>query len=683
MLENFNKQQIIDDENKNVKDTNNFIYNVIKKKNDFVYNGAYVVKNGDLIITDKTPTFSEIPVIEKGKEVIVHCTNFPPQDSVVLSDYDEGKIGNHHISYNGKSMDVFSTIHKHEVHFSTNSMFKSGVSNNLNKNTYMIVDLKEPHKSEIESDNRNDGWTKGSNLKLSPYAVILVNYADKDNVPDKIKNSDRTIFYYGNPEKCLNNFLQTNGYEVYKNNEKDLSYPLSARCLVENVQTARDYIANFINNTPNQTYNGSAPIIKKDDIGIFFDILDSDKLCQRTASSPRLTNKLKSEGRIPDNVNSKRFERFIQNLAILGVKRTKDGNFTFEADDLVGLNNFNSIMKYEKENEYGYKESDEFVKLTDFINSKDYSSIYKLYFTYVDKKENNIFDIENKINNNDEVSYEDQYKYLYFIKYNKSIPENNKVVELLHQFDGISFEQIRHLGPYERRLTVNTANFFLSLLNDDSVQFEVKDPVLLGSVNGYNYPSYDLNKLVLTAKTSDEVYNNYCKKYGIDLNKNKWIYTYEDYLKKLDGSLKSTYELKKEMNDKMADNPDYHLSLIDDITNCDFSYCKLSCDVVDTAIRFSVNLKKLLKQKDMKHNHPTASGKQNDANSDKKSTGYDQEAVEFDKENIGSNQKAVEFDKENIISNQKAVEFDKEGFPKGYLDNIAKNLNNRNDSDGR
>ena len=147
--------------------------------------------------------------------------------------------------------------------------------------------------------------------------------------------------------------------------------------------------------------------------------------------------------------------------------------------------------------------------------------------------------------------------------------------------------------------------------------------------------------------------------------------------------MKSTYELKKEMNDKMADNPDYHLSLIDDTTNCDFSYCKLSCDVVDTAIRFSVNLKKLLKQKDMKHNHPTASGKQNDANSDKKSTGYDQEAVEFDKENIGSNQKAVEFDKENIISNQKAVEFDKEGFPKGYLDNIAKNLNNRNDSDGR
>lgn len=215
--------------------------------------------NGRILITDS----KELYVNEErsDEKVLVHSTDFWPENHRILSAFDGNKRGNCQITYQGETKDVQCLMHRHETHFTINSRVgntSDGLGNWTSK-PFMIVEPLKFHKDEMESFSPNDAWTKGKSLTLSDQAVILVDINQIDKVPKQklLEQEYKIVYFSGDPVKCLRNFLKYNNYQVLSNEPNDPSHAHSTRIVQEDGLNARDLAINFMYDN---SYDGKSKI---------------------------------------------------------------------------------------------------------------------------------------------------------------------------------------------------------------------------------------------------------------------------------------------------------------------------------------------------------------------------------------------------------------------------------------
>lgn len=298
----------------------------------------FKLEDDKIIVTDyneKGPE-SSIPFDEKEKKVLVHCTDFFPKNKTILSNYDGGKAIKKRISYRGIEKDVLFLSHRHEVHFTINArVTNTGAGEgNWDNSNFMIIDNYDIHKSEIESLDSSDSWTKGTSVSLSDDAVVMVRIQDKDNLPistNELSNYN-VVYYDGNPKQCLENFLKVNEYKLFKTDANCGSHNRSTRAKQEIISDNRDMAINFLKDN---TYDGKQDILLSEaDILMICDIALSSYQIQLTEIFD--FDKIKSMlyTLISDEEKWK-FVNLAKFVVSTGIKPTDNGCYTFKRDDEI------------------------------------------------------------------------------------------------------------------------------------------------------------------------------------------------------------------------------------------------------------------------------------------------------------------------------------------------------------
>ncbi len=298
--------------------------------------------DGELVITDKAmgliqpSELANSTQVEPGKKVLVHCTNFFPKDNVILSDYNGEKIGYPvTMEYHGVKKEVRNLVHRHEVHCTINNRVENtGAGEGKWDNpSYIVIDRYDVHQDEIESYNPSDTWTKGTNIKLSKNAVIMVRLQDKGKIPVHKDDLDKynIVYYDGDPTFCLKNFLKINGYEIFQTDPNYPGHSASARHDAEYFLGNRDRAINFVkDNTyfPNEPHVFSveelAPIV---DVGVAN--IGTNYLISPEQETLCLGNRELSKDQKLEYLKVAKF------VIGSGLRRTEDGGYTFASDEEV------------------------------------------------------------------------------------------------------------------------------------------------------------------------------------------------------------------------------------------------------------------------------------------------------------------------------------------------------------
>ena len=288
--------------------------------------------DNNLVITDKKLTTYPEP---SNNLVLVHCTNFFPINNTILSNYDGNDIGSIEIEYNGVVKKITALSHRHEVHFTINNIVHSTGDGrgNWDSPTYIIIDNYEPHEQEIENVSNSDSWTKGTSLKLTKDAVILMKIEDKDKLPKEELEKYHIVYYEGNPQVCLTNFLKLNGYPILKTDSNDASHEHSLRIIQERGTQNRDLAINFIRNTP---YLEKQPLeFTMEELVQIIDIMLQFPIRFRISFENLKTQKIEICGQEVKNENKDIYIKLIKTIIISGIRKGADNKYSFEDDNVI------------------------------------------------------------------------------------------------------------------------------------------------------------------------------------------------------------------------------------------------------------------------------------------------------------------------------------------------------------
>ncbi|MCI9177991.1 MAG: hypothetical protein HFJ28_05460 [Clostridia bacterium] len=291
--------------------------------------GCMQEQDGMLIITDRTV---DLPNKEpKEDKVLVHCTNFFPQNHTILSDYDGGKIGSTIAEYRGVRKEVKALIPRHEVHFTINNRVENtgAGEGNWDNPSYIIIDRCELHEAEMESTNPSDSWTKGTSMQLSDDAIIMVRLEENLKLPITKEEMQKynIVFYEGDATKCLRNFLRLNQYEILKTDANYAGHFHSSRIVQEKGVVARNIATNFMQD--NTYFLKDPPVFTQEEIGQIADIgMNYQADILSPAQEALATTQIGED--------KKRQYSALMNFVIgSGMKKLPDGRYTFKDDTQI------------------------------------------------------------------------------------------------------------------------------------------------------------------------------------------------------------------------------------------------------------------------------------------------------------------------------------------------------------
>lgn len=310
--------------------------------------------NGELVITDGNVGIVGYKVAKNQTEVgperrvLVHCTNFFPKNNVILSDYDGEKIGYPvRMHYHGVEKEVRGLVHRHEVHCCVNARVEStgDGAGNWASPSYIVIDRYDAHQNELESLGASDTWTKGTSIKLTKDAVIMVKLQDKEKLPIDKNDRDKynIVYYEGNPTTCLQNFLRLNDYEIFETDARNPAHAHSIRKIAENYLNDRDLAINFVKD--NTFFSKESPVFSAEELAPIVDVAITNSLGGTAIS---LLDYKQEDILLSDKKISKKEEKDYIEVAKFvigsGLKKTDDGRYTFASDDEV-LDTIEEICK--------------------------------------------------------------------------------------------------------------------------------------------------------------------------------------------------------------------------------------------------------------------------------------------------------------------------------------------------
>lgn len=196
---------------------------------------GFIYINSDNLNYLPTKEISDATNIDE--KMLIHSTNFFPKDGKILTGVEGHKIEKKvDITYKDfkRTFSVYSS--RNTVHFILNNV----VSNHMYgvfPDDYIILEPLRNHVDQIVSENPSDTWTRGS-VTLSKDAIILVKKNKLKKIPEELRKKYNIILYDGDRKICVENLLDSMGYQVSK---IDLGYAGHAHSIDAELETCIRY----------------------------------------------------------------------------------------------------------------------------------------------------------------------------------------------------------------------------------------------------------------------------------------------------------------------------------------------------------------------------------------------------------------------------------------------------------
>lgn len=368
---------------------------------DIVENLAQIVKieDGKIVISGDSKVFDQLSLSYSGNEygnnyttfeipeedrVLVHSTNYFPNDKTIKTLYDGKKEYTIPININGEKKEVTFRHHRHTAHFVTNGVVRNtGDGNTWENMKYIVFEPASLHKNQIVSRSFSDTFTNGS-VKLSDEAILMVEKDAYDKLTDEQKKNYNIILYTGDFRQAVQNLLVLGNQKLSYTDANDPIHSLSINNAFEKNLNYRDMCLNCV---INRTFDGSSRItITLDELVQIINILKENHL-------KRITKCFTNNDKLIDDA----LLTFIYGS---GIVDNKDGTFSIMSEEevknryihdnsLVGKvevsdadlqeainikNIYENVLRQDeiKQNEYNQmlEELDEAYELNDFLSTK-------------------------------------------------------------------------------------------------------------------------------------------------------------------------------------------------------------------------------------------------------------------------------------------------------------------------
>lgn len=357
------------------------------------------IEDGKIIISGDSKVFDKVQLSYSGNEygnnyttfeipeedrVLVHSTNYFPNDKTIKTLYDGKKEYTVPIKINGEKKEVTFRHHRHTAHFVTNGVVRNtGDGNTWENMKYIVFEPASFHKDQIVSSEFSDTFTNGS-VKLSDKAILMVEKDAYDKLTDEQKKNYNIILYTGDFRQAVQNLLVLDNQKLSYTDANDPIHSLSINNAFEKNLNYRDMCLNCV---INRTFDGSSRItITLDELVQIINILKENHL-------KRITKCFTNNDKLIDDY----LLTFIYGS---GIVDNKDGTFSIMSEEevknryirdnsLVGKvevsnvdlqeainikNIYENVLRQDeiKQNEYNQmlEELDEAYELNDYLSTK-------------------------------------------------------------------------------------------------------------------------------------------------------------------------------------------------------------------------------------------------------------------------------------------------------------------------
>ena len=207
-----------------------------------VFDGTFLFQEGNEYSNNYTSR-----VIPEEDRILVHCTNYFPNDGIIKTLYDGKKEFTIPIEVNGEEKEVDYRHHRHTAHFVSNGVVGNTGDGNIWENMkYIVFEPASFHKDQIVNDSFSDMFTNGS-VKLSDKAILMVEKDAYDKLTEEQKQNYNVILYTGNFRQAVQNLLVLGNQKLALTNAQDNSHALSINHQMEVNLNYRDMCLNYVN----------------------------------------------------------------------------------------------------------------------------------------------------------------------------------------------------------------------------------------------------------------------------------------------------------------------------------------------------------------------------------------------------------------------------------------------------
>lgn len=311
----------------------------IKKTTESIFK---LDEKGRLIIDSSLPVKAESVGFEElnkngyseiaDKMMMVHVTDFFPQNHTILNNYEGKKMGSDIFDYEGVKIRLSTVIHRHTIHFTLNNVVHStgDGAGTWGREKYIVLEPFKYHtKDKICNLGPEDSYIYG-NIYFGDEAILLVRKEAYDELSEEIKNSYNIVLFEGSAEKAVKQMLVQLGYPIFNNAcAKDAAgHSYSPESYSENVLNRRNLAINYMFDT---NWDGKSEIkLSEEEVVELFKIIT--KCDQMYISFLRIMDEYYDTiYRENDKVNIAVL-RFILGT---GLYKNNDGSYSFKSDDEV------------------------------------------------------------------------------------------------------------------------------------------------------------------------------------------------------------------------------------------------------------------------------------------------------------------------------------------------------------
>ena len=299
-------------------------------------------EKGRLIIDSSLPVKAESVGFEEldkngyseiaDKMMMVHVTDFFPQNHTILNNYEGKKMGSDIFDYEGVKIRLSTVIHRHTIHFTLNNVVHStgDGAGTWGREKYIVLEPFKYHtKDKICNLGPEDSYIYG-NIHFGDEAILLVRKEAYDELSEEIKNSYNIVLFEGSAEKAVKQMLVQLGYPIFNNAcaKDEAGHSYSPESYSENVLNRRNLAINYMLNT---NWDGKSEIkLSEEEVVELFKIIT--KCDQMYISFLRIMDEYYDTiYRENDKVNIAVL-RFILGT---GLYKNNDGSYSFKSDDEV------------------------------------------------------------------------------------------------------------------------------------------------------------------------------------------------------------------------------------------------------------------------------------------------------------------------------------------------------------
>lgn len=172
-----------------------------------------LVIDGNQTVLDNIKHESILELDDIQQKVLVHATNYFPENHTILNLNDGKKEKKGSVFDNGVLHETTFHYHRHTCHFVTNGIVENTGDGHKWDTDYVVVEPCMYHENEIVSWDPSDTYIDNS-VKLSDEAVLLVKKEKYETLTEEEKEQYNVVLFEGDFRNALINYLVLNNVPI-------------------------------------------------------------------------------------------------------------------------------------------------------------------------------------------------------------------------------------------------------------------------------------------------------------------------------------------------------------------------------------------------------------------------------------------------------------------------------------